>query len=129
MEKRPKDRSDEFEILEEQGYDLEQFLCRCPNKTSSKQVEDILKTPFERDPLAVVTVTFLNPDTMAPIRTRAITTTLGLLLDGLRNIDQLGDILPRDPVAALYVLLTNNTDGHKAREEAAKFASDEGIAL
>jgi len=121
--------SNEFEILEEQGYDLEQFLCRCPNKTSPEINKEILKSEFAKDPIAVVTLTLINPDTMIVIRTRAVTSTLGLLLDGLKNIDQLKDILPRDPIAALYVLLTNNFDKHKTQREVAEFAANAGLIL
>ncbi len=48
MNRQQKSESEEFKILEEEGYDLEQFLCRCPGKTKFKTLE-ASKEGIEKD--------------------------------------------------------------------------------
>ena len=129
MNKRREPETEEFKILEERGYDLEQFLCRCPGKTSFEQVHGLLRYKSEKDPIAVLTVTLIDPDKLTPILTKSITTNLDYIIKGLKNLDELKGLLPDDPIAALYVILTNNLDSHKTAREVEKFCAGEHLNL
>ncbi len=87
------------------------------------------KEGIEKDPIVVVTVTIIDQDTLIPTLTRSITSNLEYTIDGLKNLDKLRKVLPDDPIAALYVILTNNFDEYKTRAEAEKFCVTEGLVL
>lgn len=111
-----------FKVLEEKGYDLEQFLCRCPSKTPEARALKV-------DHAALITITLIDQDKMEPILTRAITTNLSLIQKGLNNIADLSKILPEDPIAALYVILTNNVDGSKNAKGIESLCKKKGLSL
>lgn len=127
MNSQKKLKKQKFQILEEQGYDLEQFLCRCPSKTVFEAY--LQKKRIKKDSLAVVTVSLIDPVKLAPTATKTITTTLGHLVSGLTNLNKLKKIMPEDPIAALYVISTNNVDNHKSKKEVETFCAKNKLKL
>ena len=120
---------EKFLILEEEGYNLEQFLCRCPSKTQFELKDDDTYKSVGKDPIVVVAVTLIDPDSFAPISTKSITTNLEYMVDGIKNIRNLEALLPSDPVSALYVILTNNIDEIKSAKDAEDSGKRNGLNL